>query len=238
MVCIVDGKAVGRESLRDSSKVGRLTCTRRTVTATHGEKHDKRFWSTVSPFMSDKKFQNGSSIILEDNDETISDASRVSEIFNDFFVSVASEIGFEEDITSTKDVIDKYQSHPSVDKIKSYYKYDIRTFDFHTVDAGTVMSMIKNINPRKATGYDNIPGKLIKIAHQELSIPLCNLINKSMKLRCFPGIMKSAEVAPLYKKDNNLKRDNYRHVSILTVISKLFWIPRWLIIFMCYSINS
>ena len=44
----------------------------------------------------------------------------------------------------------------------------------------------------------------------------------SMKLRCFPGIMKSAEVAPLYKKDNNLKRDNYRPVSILTVISKLY----------------
>ena len=76
--------------------------------ATHCEKHDKRFWSTVSPFMLDNKFQNGSSIILEDNDETIADASRVSEIFNYFFVSVASEIGFQEDITSIKDAIDKY----------------------------------------------------------------------------------------------------------------------------------
>ena len=73
------------------------------------------------------------------------------------------------------------------------------------------MSMIKNIKPRKATGYDNIPGKLIEITHHELSIPLCDLINKSMKLRCFPGIMKSAVVAPLYKKDNNLKRDKYNN---------------------------
>ena len=46
--------------------------------------------------MSDKKFQNGSIIILEENDETISDASRVSEIFNEFFVSVALEMGFDE----------------------------------------------------------------------------------------------------------------------------------------------
>ena len=76
--------------------------------ATHCEKHDKRFWSTVSSFMSDKKFQYESSIILEDKDETISDASRVSGNFNDFFVPVASEIGFEQDITSTKDEIDKH----------------------------------------------------------------------------------------------------------------------------------
>ena len=34
--------------------------------------------------------------------------------------------------------------------------------------------------------------------------------------------MKSAEVTPVYKKENNLKRDNYRPVSILTVISKLY----------------
>ena len=41
----------------------------------------------------------------------------------------------------------------------SYYKYYIRTFDIHAVEAGTVMSMIKNINPRKTTGYDYIAGK-------------------------------------------------------------------------------
>ena len=34
--------------------------------------------------------------------------------------------------------------------------------------------------------------------------------------------MESAEITPIYKKENNLKRDNYRPVSILTVISKLY----------------
>ena len=64
--------------------------------------------------------------------------------------------------------------------------------------------------------------ELIKVAHRELATPLCNLINHSIKLKCFPCIMKSAEVTPVYKKENNIKRDNYRPVSIFTVISKLY----------------
>ena len=49
------------------------------------EKQDKNFWHTVSPFMSDKKYRNCRNITLNENGETITDASRVSEIFNDFF---------------------------------------------------------------------------------------------------------------------------------------------------------
>ena len=114
--------------------------------ATRCEKHDKRFWNTVSPFMSDKKFRNGGGIILEEGDETISEASKVSEIFNEFFISFASEIGFDEDIVSVTDAINEYNTHPSIEKIKEYYKNDIRYFDFQTVDADTVMLMLKNLD--------------------------------------------------------------------------------------------
>ena len=61
---------------------------------------EERFWKTASPFMSDNKFQNGCGIVLEEDGETISEASEVSEIFNDFFVSVASEIDLDENIVS------------------------------------------------------------------------------------------------------------------------------------------
>ena len=50
----------------------------------HCEKQDKNFWHTISPFMSDKKYRNDGNITLNENIETITDASRVSEIFNDF----------------------------------------------------------------------------------------------------------------------------------------------------------
>ena len=69
----------------------------------------------------------------------------------------------------------EYNSHPSIEKIKLYYENDIKNFDFQTVDADTVMLMIKNLDSKKSTSYDKIPGKLIKVAHRELATPLCNL---------------------------------------------------------------
>ena len=172
--------------------------------------------------MSDKKFRNGGNIILNENGETKTDAAEVSEIFNDFFISTASEISHNEDIASVPQAIDEYANHPSVMMIKHHYDNVIENFDFHSVDANDVMIILKNINPTKATGYDLIPGKLIRIAHRELSAPLCHIINTSINLRSFPGIMKCAEVSPVYKNTDNLKNNNYRPVSVLTAISKTY----------------
>ena len=111
-----------------------------------------------------------------------------------------------------------HDQHPSVKRIRD----KIKDFDFHVVDTDTMMQMIKNINPRKATGCDNIPGKLIRIAYGEISIPICSLLNASITAKCFPSIMKYADVSPCFKKEDNLFKGNYRPVSVLTVISKLY----------------
>ena len=146
----------------------------------------------------------------------------MSEIFNDFFVNVATDIGFNDDVVSASDAIRRHDQHPSVKRIREYYRDKIKDFDFHVVDTETVMQMKKNINPRKATGCDNIPGKLIRIAYREISIPICSLLNASIAAKRFPSIMKYADVSPCFKKEDNLFKGNYRPVSVLTVISKLY----------------
>ena len=81
---------------------------------------------------------------------------------------------------------------------------------------------MKQFNIKKATGYDNIPGKIIRLAHKELSVPFANLINISLSRNVFPDIMECAEVSPIFKKDDNLLKGNFRPVSILTSISKIY----------------
>ena len=64
--------------------------------------------------------------------------------------------------------------------------------------------------------------KIIRIAYLELSCPLTLLINTSISMKSLPCRMKCAEMSPLFKKDDNLSRDSYRPVNVLTVISKIF----------------
>ena len=98
----------------------------------------------------------------------------------------------------------------------------MRPFEFKPVTADDVFKKLKSINIRKAVGCDNIPGKLLRLAHRELTLPLCNLINACMIRSCFPGNMKCAEVSPIYKKSENLSKGNFRPVSVLTTISKIY----------------
>ena len=57
------------------------------------EKPDQNFWATIKPFLTDKKFKGNATIILNENEKTVTDPYEVAEIFNKYFVSIASEIG-------------------------------------------------------------------------------------------------------------------------------------------------
>ena len=175
----------------------------------------------VSRKRKDKRFRNGRNIALSENDNIVNDPLTVAEIFNDYFSTVATDIGFDDRIESAIDAINKHSTHPSVLKIRGNHNPE-HPFSFHLVDSQQVSLALKRLNARKATGYDNLPGKLIRIAYSELSYPLTHLINTSISLKCFPSTMKCAEISPVFKKDDNLMRDNYRPVSVLTVVSKIY----------------
>ena len=77
------------------------------------------------------------------------------------------------------------------------------------------------LNTRKSTEY-NIPAKLLRMAHVELASPISKLINKARQMNVFQETMKCAELSPKYKKDDNLLKNNFQPVSVLTGMSKLY----------------
>ena len=146
----------------------------------------------------------------------------MAELFNEHFVNVAAEIGFPDSISSVKKSIESHSCHPSILKINEKYANVNNSFSFHLVDPSTIEIHLKKFNPRKATGFDQIPGKLLRMAHQELSRPIAFVINSSISQNVFPDEMKCAEVSPIFKKNDKLNKKNFRPVSVLTGISKIF----------------
>ena len=71
-------------------------------------------------------------------------------------------------------------------------------------------------------GDDDMNAKLLKDAKQVVAEPLSKLINASFKQSKFPSALKKALVKPVHKKDCIEDPSNYRPLSILPVLSKVF----------------
>ena len=86
-----------------------------------------------------------------------------------------------------------------------------------------VKKVIKNLDLSKASGSDCIPVVVLKNCEPELSYILVELFNKCMKESCFPDCWKVSLVVPVFKNvgERSLTK-NYRPVSLLSVVSKVF----------------
>ena len=74
------------------------------------------------------------------------------------------------------------------------------TFEFKHVDKNEIYQILRNMNDKKATGYDGIPCKLLKIGPYPLAGMLYKLVNISTSECRFPEKLKFAEISALLKK--------------------------------------
>lgn len=88
--------------------------------------------------------------------------------------------------------------------------------------ANDISKEICKLDPKKATGFDDIHPKLVKIAATCISNPLAYVVNYSISNGVFPDQLKIAKVIPVYKKGSTSEVGNYRPISILPVFSKIF----------------
>ena len=84
-----------------------------------------------------------------------------------------------------------------------------------------VAKKIKAMKDNKSPVVDGIPPKLLMETIDQTSIPLARVFNLSLKERAVPFEWKEANIIPLFKKGSRNKSDNYRPVSLTSVICKL-----------------
>ena len=127
--------------------------------------------------------------------------------------------------TSDIDEITKhFDDYISVCKLKEAYS-EIRgedDFSFKMVSMDEVKKVILKLNSKISSRYVAIPAIILK---QTIEVHLKYLtitINHSLKESAFPDELKQSEVIPIYQKLDSSQKENYRPVSLLPHISKVF----------------
>ena len=191
---------------------------------------NKLFWKTIKPSFSDK-IVTRDRIHLTENGEVVKTELETAETLNNFFGNVIKSLmipKYNEYDPSTDRVknrtiraILKYRNHPSILAIREQKKAQIN-FCFKEVSIEETQKEVLNLNNKKASQNSDIPTKIIKENSDIFGKALCSFINDSIKSFTFPSCLKEADITPIHKKGKKDKKENYRPVSILPVLSKIF----------------
>ena len=84
-----------------------------------------------------------------------------------------------------------------------------------------IVTKIKKLKDNKSPGIDGITPKLLKEIAEEISVPLAIMFNLSLREGTVPPEWKHANVVPIFKKGSRCKAENYRPVSLTSVVCKL-----------------
>ncbi|CAB3982957.1 Hypothetical predicted protein [Paramuricea clavata] len=127
----------------------------------------------------------------------------IATLFNCYFVSIFSSdpinIVNQQSISETTDTL----------------------FNDIVLSQGTVRSVLRNLDNNKAHGPDEIPARLLTETAYQIAPSLCLLFNKSLKSGIVPREWKLANVVPIHKKGDKDHAENYRPISLLSLVSKV-----------------
>ena len=167
----------------------------------------KKTWDLISEVLNRPKTQTDLPNITLDG-RCLTDSADIVRSFNNFF----SNIG--------KNLADSIPEAPI--SFSSYLSGDFPTsFFIHTMFPCDVERIIKKLK-NTSGGFDEIPSRILKSVSSSISTPISILVNICISSGYFPDKLKLAKVMPIYKSGPRDNLNNYRPISLLPSLSKIF----------------
>ena len=162
---------------------------------------NKEFYKLLKLFMN-KKGKNDDIPPLEYEGNIYSSNIEKANILNDYFIRQST-------LDNTDDEVpDIPQSTHQITEIE--------------ITQNQVSSLIKKLDKNKASGPDKIHNRLLIAAVDIISEPLANFFTNCIRLGKFPDCWKIAHITPLLKKYPSNLCTNYRPISLISCVGKLF----------------
>ena len=179
----------------------------------HFKNDIKNTWKTINDTLGRHKKESKMPNSMVYKNDTISDPIEIANAFNDYFINVGTNITLSNNDSNTfnKMAYQKYLHTPSDTQCK-----------FVRITEMDVLQLINNMDNKSSSGHDGISNRILKSIKNIICKPITLIINQMIETGVFPTSLKTAKTIPLYKKGDPHMPSNYRPISLLPTISKIF----------------
>ena len=169
----------------------------------------KKTWAILSDILN-KNAKKSLPDTMTINGQDCKDKQIIAEQFNSFFATIG-ELN-----------VRNIRKHNG-SNFRDYLTNPINCrFAFHSIDNTDTLRIIKNMKTSRSRGHDGISSELLKLITGDISKCITLIINQSLHSGIFPDKLKIAKVTPIHKKGDIKLITNFRPISVLPVISKIF----------------
>ena len=167
----------------------------------------KKMWDNINLLINKKRPSSHIDKLQVDN-KRHEQPLTISNCLNDFYCNVPSTLAAQ---------------LPKSDKsATSYLSQKQKQFHFTQVSEIEVFLLLESLDTNKSFGIDKIHPLLLKTAALQIYRPLTFIFNLSINQGIFPDSLKLAKVVPVFKQGSRFACSNYRPISVLSSISKIF----------------
>ena len=173
----------------------------------------KKSWSLINNLLG----KNSKSTVINEisiDGNVFTDRNLIANKLNEYFVNTGPSLPHEVE-----------ENHPISADQTTIGDFDNRTnsiFHFSEISVDQVLTNLKQLEASKVTGIDKIPANILKISVNIIAPSLTAIFNLSLHIGIFISDWKLARVQPIYKSEDRTKCENYRPISVLPVVSKIF----------------
>ena len=170
----------------------------------------KKTWKTINQVIN-KKSNTTIVPMLTVDGQTIRDNKAIASSMNEYFCSIGNKLS--EKIPNKANPL-----------LSGEYPFETLplSFSFSAIMTDKLSSTLNKMKTSHGSGHDGIASFYLKIAMPVVGGSLCDLFNKSLFAGKFPEDWKIARIAPIFKSGAKDDRSNYRPISVLPFMSRLF----------------
>ena len=170
----------------------------------------KNLWKTFGKILNKNKIKHNKINQLSHNNSKLTNSQDISETINNFFSEIGPNLASNFDNLNNNEH-KKYLAAPAPQSIL-----------LHSINAKEILDTIKSLKNSNSSGHDFFTTKFVKLSAPILIPALVKIFNLALKTGVYPDSLKIAKVIPVFKKGDPSSVNNYRPISILSSINKIF----------------